>query len=147
MRIWRIGKKQRKNQVKRKIHRFPWRFPCFNCNRRPYARSTLPERRHLEQTYIWQGVPFTIAFTRFTFGFHVLFERLWEWETLIPKVTPFPQISHLAILLHLLTRACMQHCFRIAGYKLTYLFYQISKEKARLFSCLLYTSPSPRDTR
>ena len=102
MRIWRIGKKQRKNQVKRKIHRFPWRFPCFNCNRRPYARSTLPERRHLEQTYIWQGVPFTIAFTRFTFGFHVLFDRLWEWETLIPKVTPFPQTSHLAILLHLL---------------------------------------------
>ena len=133
MRIWRIGKKQRKNQVKRKIHRFPWRFPCFNCNRRPYARSTLPERRHLEQTYIWQGVPFTIAFTRFTFGFHVLFERLWEWETLIPKVTPFPQISHLAILLHLLTRACMQHCFRIAGYKLTYLFYQISRKKATPF--------------
>ena len=67
-----------------------------------YARSTLPERRHLEQTYTWQGVPFTIAFTRFTFGFHVLFERLWEWETLIPKVTPLPQNSHFAILLHLL---------------------------------------------
>ena len=44
----------------------------------------------------------TIALTRFTLGFHVLFVRLCEWETLIPKVTPFPQISHFAIRLHLL---------------------------------------------
>ena len=77
-------------------------FSYSTVKNRVYARSILPERRHLEQTYIWQGVPFTIAFTRFTFGFHVLFDRLWEWETLIPKVTPFPQTSHLAILLHLL---------------------------------------------
>ena len=42
----------------------------------PYTRSTFPERRHLEQTYTWQGVPFTTAFTRFTLGFHVLLERL-----------------------------------------------------------------------
>lgn len=63
-----------------------------------YARSTLPERRHLEQTYTWQGVPFTIAFTRFTFGFHVLLERLCEWDTLIPNVTPLPQNSHFAII-------------------------------------------------
>lgn len=64
------------------------------CN---YARSTLPERRHLEHTWMWQGVPFTIAFTRWTLGFHVLFVSLWEWETLLPKVTPLPQISHFAI--------------------------------------------------
>lgn len=44
----------------------------------------------------------TIALTRLTFGFQVLFERLCEWETLIPKVTPFPQMSHFAINLHLL---------------------------------------------
>lgn len=44
----------------------------------------------------------TIALTRFTLGFHVLFVRLCEWETFIPKVTPFPQISHFAIRLHLL---------------------------------------------
>lgn len=44
----------------------------------------------------------TIALTRLTLGFHVLFVRLCEWETLIPKVTPFPQISHFAIRLHLL---------------------------------------------
>ena len=55
------------------------------------ARSTLLERRHLVQAYTWHGVPFTMAFTRFTLGFHVRLERLWEWETLIPKVTPLPQ--------------------------------------------------------
>ena len=61
------------------------------------ARSTLLERRHLVQTYTWRGVPSTIALTRFTLGFHILLDRLWEWETLMPKVTPLPQISHLAI--------------------------------------------------
>jgi len=55
------------------------------------ARSTLLERRHLVQAYTWQGVPLTMALTRFTLGFQVLLERLWEWETLIPKVTPLPQ--------------------------------------------------------
>ena len=55
------------------------------------ARSTLLERRHLVQAYTWHGVPFTMALTRFTLGFQVLLERLWEWETLIPKVTPLPQ--------------------------------------------------------
>ncbi len=46
----------------------------------------------------------TIALTRLTLGFHVLFVLLCEWETLIPKVTPFPQISHFAIRLHLLKK-------------------------------------------
>ncbi len=66
------------------------------------ARETLPERRQRVQAYTWHGVPLTIAFTRLTFGFQALLDRLWEWETLIPKVTPLPQISHLANLLHLL---------------------------------------------
>ena len=61
------------------------------------ARSTLLERRHLVQAYTWQGIPFTTALTRFTLGFHSRLERLWEWETLIPKVTPLPQKSHFAI--------------------------------------------------
>ena len=39
------------------------------------ARVTLPERRHLVQTYTWVGVPFTIAFTRFTLGIQVRLER------------------------------------------------------------------------
>jgi hypothetical protein len=66
------------------------------------ARVTLPERRQRVQALIRCGEPFTTALTRFTLGFHVLFERLCEWETLIPKVTALPQISHFAILLHLL---------------------------------------------
>lgn len=62
-----------------------------------YARSTLPERRHLEHTWMWQGVPLTIALTRCTLGFQVLLEALWEWDTLLPKVTPLPQTAHFAI--------------------------------------------------
>ena len=46
---------------------------------------------------IRRGVPFTIAFTFLTFGFQVLFERLCEWETLIPKAISLLQISHLAM--------------------------------------------------
>ena len=63
------------------------------------ARVTLPERRHLVQTYTWVGVPSTIAFTRFTLGFQVRLERRWEWDTRMPKVTPLSQNSHLAMLL------------------------------------------------
>ena len=55
------------------------------------ARSTLLERRHLVQAYTWHGVPLTTALTRFTLGFQARLERLWEWDTLIPKVTPLPQ--------------------------------------------------------
>jgi hypothetical protein len=47
--------------------------------------------------YTWQGLPSTRAFTRRTLAFQVLLERLWEWDTLIPKLTPFPQKSHFAI--------------------------------------------------
>ena len=61
------------------------------------ARVTLPERRQRVHAYTWQGLPSTRAFTRRTLAFQVLLERLWEWETLIPKQTPFPQKSHLAI--------------------------------------------------
>ena len=61
------------------------------------ARSTLLERRHLVHAYTWQGVPLTTALTRLTLGFQARLERLWEWETLIPKVTPLPQKSHFAI--------------------------------------------------
>ena len=72
-------------------------FLFIACSTVTYARSTLPERRHLEHTLMWQGEPLTIAFTRCTLGFHVLLVSLWEWETLLPKVTPLPQISHFAI--------------------------------------------------
>jgi hypothetical protein len=65
--------------------------PLYYCRINQTARSTLLERRHLVQAYTWHGVPFTMALTRFTLGFHARLERLWEWETLIPKVTPLPQ--------------------------------------------------------
>lgn len=68
------------------------------------------------------GEPSTIALTRLTFGFQVLLERLCEWETLIPNSTPFPQISHLAISLHLL---------RASG-KSTLIFYQIMPFKSSI---------------
>jgi hypothetical protein len=47
---------------------------------------------------MWQGVPFTIAFTLLTLGFQALFVLLCECETLMPKVTPLPQMSHLAMI-------------------------------------------------
>ena len=83
----------------RKQNKKRCRIPAahFICHRNQTARSTLLERRHLVQAYTWQGVPFTTAFTRLTLGFHSRLERLWEWETLIPKVTPLPQKSHFAI--------------------------------------------------
>ena len=75
------------------------------------ARSTLLERRHLVQAYTWHGVPLTTALTRLTLGFHARLERLWEWETLMPKVTPLPQKSHLAIhctsYLHAKSKVCL----------------------------------------
>jgi len=62
------------------------------------ARVTLSERRQRVQAWMRRGEPSTTAFTRFTLGFQVLLLRLWEWETLIPKDTPLPQMSHFAIL-------------------------------------------------
>ena len=61
------------------------------------ARCTLPERRQRVHTLTRFGVPFTIARTLLMLGFQVRLERLCEWLTLIPKDTPFPQISHFAI--------------------------------------------------
>ena len=36
------------------------------------------------------------GFDRLTLGFQALFERLWE-DSLMPKVTPFPQTLHLPL--------------------------------------------------
>ena len=66
------------------------------------ALVTLPERRQRVQTFTWTGVPFTTALTRRTLGFQARLDLLWECESWIPKATPFPQISHFAIPLHLL---------------------------------------------
>ena len=69
------------------------------------ARTTLPERMQRVQTFIDFTEPFTTALTFLTLGFQARFDLLWEWLTLIPKVTPFPQISHFAI--------SSTSCFRI----------------------------------
>ena len=61
------------------------------------ARVTFPERRQRVQTFTDFVFPFTTALTFLMFGFQVLFDLLCEWLTLIPKVTPLPQISHFAI--------------------------------------------------
>jgi len=66
------------------------------------ALVTLPERRQRVQAYTLLGVPFTTALTLLTLGFHVLFERLCEWETLMPNATSLPQYSHFAMCLNLL---------------------------------------------
>ena len=62
------------------------------------ARVTFPERKQRVQTLTDFGVPFTIALTFLTLGFHVLFDLLCEWLTLIPNTTPLPQISHFAMI-------------------------------------------------
>ena len=61
------------------------------------ARVTLPLRRQRVQAYTCLGLPSTMALTRFTFGFQVRLERLWEWLTLMPKAISLPQNSHFAI--------------------------------------------------
>ena len=65
------------------------------------ARITLPERKQREHTEIVFGVPLTSARTVLTLAFQVLLLLLWEWLTLMPKDTPFPQTSHFAIKKHL----------------------------------------------
>lgn len=62
------------------------------------ALVTLPERRQREHTYTVFGVPFTTALTLLMLGFQVLFVFLWEWDTLLPNTTPFPQTLHFAII-------------------------------------------------
>lgn len=66
------------------------------------ALLTLPERRQRVQALIRRVLPLTIALTRFILGFQVLFDRLCEWESLIPKDIFLAQISHFAMNLHLL---------------------------------------------
>jgi len=48
------------------------------------------------QTFTRRGAPFTIARTRWTFGFHRRGVRRCECETRIPKKGFFPQMSQTA---------------------------------------------------
>jgi hypothetical protein len=61
------------------------------------ARVTFPERKQRVQTLTDFVFPLTTALTFLMLAFQVLFDLLCEWLTLIPKDTPFPQISHFAI--------------------------------------------------
>jgi len=63
-----------------------------------YALSTLPDLKQRVQTCILLEAPFTLHLTRLTFAFHIALVFLFEWLTLWPNWTPFPQISHFAIL-------------------------------------------------
>ena len=64
----------------------------FSC-RNQMARSTLPERRQRVQTLTCFVSPFTIARTRWIFGFHLRFVFRCEWLTFMPDISPFAQIS------------------------------------------------------
>jgi hypothetical protein len=55
-----------------------------------------PARMHEVQTDSRRGLPFTTARTFWMFGFHRLFVRRWEWETLMPNEGCLPQTSHTA---------------------------------------------------
>ena len=63
-----------------------------------YTLSTLPDLKQLVQTCILFAPPFTLHLTLFTLAFQIALLLLWEWLTLLPKWTPLPQTSHLAIL-------------------------------------------------
>jgi hypothetical protein len=62
------------------------------------------------------GEPLTTALTRFTLGFQVRLERLWECDTAMPKLTPLSQTLHLAILA---TSFLFLHFFPASGGKET----------------------------
>lgn len=79
----------------------------------------------------------TIAFTFFTFGFQVLFERLCEWETLIPKVISFPQYSHFAISEHLLTNL-QRIDINTNNIKMQVFFYNILKKRKFVLFFILF---------
>jgi len=56
-----------------------------------------PDLMHCVHAWTRRTVPLVTVFTRCTFGFHCFRDRLLAWETLFPKLDPFPQIEHLAM--------------------------------------------------
>ena len=69
----------------------------FELNLAYIALVTLPLLRQREHTYTCLTVPLRFALTLLMLGFQLLLVFLWEWETLQPNVTPFPQTEHFAI--------------------------------------------------
>ena len=68
------------DEIKRGNQRFPPKK-----HRENYARSTFPDLKQEVQTYILLEAPFTFTLTDLMLDFHILFDRLCEWLTLIPK--------------------------------------------------------------
>ena len=64
------------------------------------VRCTLPDFRHEVQTQTRFLVPFTIAFTFCTLGDQWVLVCLLEWLTLLPDITPLPQISQYFAITH-----------------------------------------------
>ena len=58
------------------------------------SRETLLALMHFVQTEMRLGAPFTIARTRWIFGFQRRRVRRCEWEMLFPNPGDFPQMSH-----------------------------------------------------
>jgi hypothetical protein len=56
--------------------------------------STLPALMHDVHTESRRGAPFTMARTRWMFGFQRRRVRRWEWLTLMPNDGRFPHTSH-----------------------------------------------------
>jgi len=57
------------------------------------------ERKHRVQTFILFGVPLITTLTRWVFGFHWRLVLICEWLYFLPKLMPFPQTSHLAMII------------------------------------------------
>ena len=113
------------------------------------ARCTLPERRQRVQTFTRFGVPFTIARTLLMFGFQVRLERLCEWLTLIPKDTPFPQISHFAIpktppIMKQYRKSSSIFCSTFVPIDTHYLYLNRNRAKLQVFFSNLFKFPSNR---
>jgi len=57
------------------------------------------ERKQRVQTLILLGVPLITTLTLWVFGFHWRLVLICEWLYFLPKLMPFPQTSHLAMII------------------------------------------------
>lgn len=84
------------------------RFVRFGTVKPYWARVTFPARRQREQTQIVLLLPPMSALTFLMLGFQVRLVFLFEWETLLPNVTPLLQIAHFAMYMHLRFEYCVR---------------------------------------
>ena len=60
--------------------------------------TTRPDFMQFVQTWRWRTVPPLTVLTRWMLGFQIFRVLLFAWETLFPKLGPFPQIAHFAMM-------------------------------------------------